>query len=109
MNYGLHSSFVREMLKSWALRSRATTQDWNQLTSAVLENRPLWHFKFLFKQEARLLQQQESAKGIKVFLDQIIGEGLYSDPQEQALYDENVLSICATAALRAWDRVQDSG
>ena len=109
VNYGLHSSFVREMLKSWALSSRATPQDWNQLTSAVLENRPLWHFKCLFKQEARLLQQQESAKGIEVSLDQILGEGPYSDPQEQALYDENILSICATAALRAWDRVQDSG
>ena len=109
VNYGLHSSFVREMLKSWALSSRATPQDWNQLISAVLENGPLWHFKCLFKQEARLLQQQESAKGIEVSLDQILGEGLYSDPQEQALYDENILSICATAALRAWDRVQDSG
>ena len=109
VNYGLHSSFVREMLKSWALSNRATPKDWNQLTSAVLENGPLWHFKCLFKQEARLLQQQESAKGIEVSLDQILGEGLYSDPQEQALYDENILSICATAALRAWDRVQDSG
>ena len=109
VNYGLHSSFVREMLKSWALSNRATPKDWNQLTSAVLENGPLWHFKCLFKQEARLLQQQESAKGIEVSLDQILGEGPYSDPQEQALYDENILSICATAALRAWDRVQDSG
>ena len=54
VNYGLHSSFVREMLKSWALSSRATPQDWNQLMSAVLENGPLWHFKCLFKQEARL-------------------------------------------------------
>ena len=109
VNYGLHSSFVREMLKSWALSNRATPKDWNQLTSAVLENGPLWHFKCLFKQEARLLQQQESAKGIEVSLDQILGEGLYSDPQEQALYDENILFVCATAALRTWDRVQDSG
>ena len=80
VNYGLHSSFVRKMLKSWALSSRATSQDWNQLTSAVLENGPLLHFKCLFKQEARLLQQQESVKGIEVSLDQILGEGLYSDP-----------------------------
>ena len=97
------------MLKSWALSNRATPQDWNKLMSAVLENGPLWHFKYLFKQEARLLQQQESAKGIEVSLDQILGEGLYFDPREYALYDENILSICATVALRAWDKVQDSG
>ncbi|KAK7806240.1 hypothetical protein U0070_008903 [Myodes glareolus] len=32
VNYGLHSSFGREMLKSWALSIKATHQDWNQLT-----------------------------------------------------------------------------
>ena len=109
MNYELHSFFVREMLKTWALSNKVTPQDWNQLLSAVLESRPLLHWKCLFKQEARLLDQQERAKGTKISLDQILGEGLYSDPQEQALYDDNLLSICATAALKAWDRVQDPG
>ena len=109
VNYGLHSSFVRDMLKTWALSNRTTNPDWNQFTSAVLENGPLCHFKCLFKQEASVLQQQESPKGIEVSLEQILGKTLFSDPQEQALYDENILSICATAALRAWDRVQDSG
>ena len=77
--------------------------------SAVLESGSLLHWKCLFKQEARLLDQQKRAKGTKISLDQILGKGLYSDPQKQALYDDHLLSICATAALKAWDRVQDPG
>ena len=38
--YRPHSSFVREMLKTWAFSSKATPQDWAQLISAVLESGP---------------------------------------------------------------------
>ena len=58
VHYRLHSSFVREMLKTWALSNKATLHNWSQLTSTVFESGPLWHFKCLFKQEAKLLQQQ---------------------------------------------------
>ena len=61
----------------------------------------------LFKEEARILEQQENAKGLKIPLDQILSEGLYSDPQDQALYDDHTLSLCSTAALNAWDRIQE--
>ena len=30
----------------------------------------------------------------------------YSDPQEQARYDEHTLSLYSTAALNSWDRIQ---
>ena len=40
VNYELHSSFVREMVKAWALSNKATPHDWAQLTSAVLESSP---------------------------------------------------------------------
>ncbi|XP_049981722.1 uncharacterized protein [Alexandromys fortis] len=109
MTFGMHSSFVKEMLKSWASTSRATPLDWLQLSSAVLESGPHLKWKCLFRQEARLLEQQEKAKGSDISLDKILGEGRFSDPQEQANLDENTLSICTTAALRAWDRVQDPG
>ncbi|XP_049981111.1 endogenous retrovirus group K member 5 Gag polyprotein-like [Alexandromys fortis] len=107
--FGMHSSFVKEMLKSWAIMSRPTPLDWTQMTSAVLESGTHLRWKCLFRQEARLLEQQEKAKGSDISLDKILGEGLFSDPQEQANLDESILSICTTAALRAWDRVQDPG
>ena len=37
------------------------------------------------KEEARILEQQEKAKGLEIFLDQIPSEEFYSDPQNQAL------------------------
>ncbi|XP_050021481.1 uncharacterized protein [Alexandromys fortis] len=97
MTFGMHSSFVKEMLKSWASTSRATPLDWLQLSSAVLESGPHLKWKCLFRQEARLLEQQEKAKGSDISLDKILGEGLFSDPQERANLDENTLSICTTA------------
>ena len=62
VNYGLHVSFFREMLNTWALSNKTTLHVCVQLTSAVLESNPQLHFRCLFKEEARLLQQQESAK-----------------------------------------------
>ena len=44
------------------------------------------------KEESRILEQQEKTKGLEIFLDQILGEGHYSDPQDQALYDDDTLS-----------------
>ena len=32
--------------------------------------------------------------------------GHYSDPQEQAHYDEHTLSLYSTAALNSWDMIQ---
>ena len=62
--------------------------------------------EMLFRQEAKILEQQGKAKGLEISQDQILGEGLYSDPQDQSLYDEYTLSICSTIALNAWDRIQ---
>ena len=59
------------------------SHDWAQLTSAVLESGPLLHFRCLCREEARLLEKQETAEGIEISLDQILGEGVFSDPQEQ--------------------------
>ena len=36
--YGLHLSFVREMVKMWVFSNKATPQDWAQLISAFLES-----------------------------------------------------------------------
>jgi hypothetical protein len=37
VSYGLHSSFVKEMLNNWATQHRVIPQDWKGLVSAVLE------------------------------------------------------------------------
>lgn len=109
VNYGLYSSCVREMVKTWALSNKDTLHDWAQLTSTVLESGPQLHWRYLFKEEARILEQQERVKGTEISIDRILGDGLYSDPQDQVLYDDHILSLCATAALKAWDRVPDPG
>ena len=101
--YGLHLSFVRKMVKMWAFSSKATTQDWTQLISAVLENGQQLLWRCFFKEEIRILEQQEKTKGLEIFLEQILGEGLYSDPQDKALYVDHTLSLCSTAALMAWE------
>ena len=46
----------------------------------------------------------EKAKGFEAFPDQILGKGTYADPQDQALYNEHILSVCHTAVLLAWDK-----
>lgn len=35
--YGLHSSFVKEMLSNWDMQHRVIPKDWKGLVSAVLE------------------------------------------------------------------------
>ena len=39
--------------------------------------------------------------GLEVSQDQILGKGPYADPQVQALYDEEILSLCHKVALHA--------
>ena len=56
-----------------------------------------------------ILEQQGKVKGLDISQDQILGEGLYSDPQDQALYDDHTLSLCSTAPLKAWDMIQEVG
>ena len=73
VNYKLCLSIFTEILKTWALSNKATSQDWDQLTSAILESGLLLHFRCLCKEEARLLEKQETAEGIEISLDQILG------------------------------------
>ena len=81
--------------------------DWLQLVSAVLDDGPQLIWKCYFREEANILKRQEIEKGLETSQDQILGEGTYADPQTQALYDEQILSLCHKAALNVWDRIQD--
>ena len=75
------------------------------LVSVILDDRPQLRFKCYFREEAKILEQQGKAKGLETSQDQILGEGTYADPQAQALYNEQILSLCHKAALNAWDRI----
>ena len=76
-------------------------KDCTQLISAVLFSGPHMLWRCFSKKEVRNLKQQEKAKGLEISLDQILGEGLYSNFQDQAFCDYHTLSLCTTAALTA--------
>ena len=40
VTYGLHSAFVREMIKTWSSSIRAMPHAWIQLVSAFLDDGP---------------------------------------------------------------------
>ena len=84
-------------------------QDWIQLISAVLENGPQLLWICYWREEATILKQQGKAQRLEISQDQIMGNRHYSDPQDMALYNEHILSLCSTAALNGGDRIQESG
>ena len=40
--------------------------------------------------------------------DEVLGEGRYSDIQEQIQFDDTAIEQCHLVALRAWDKVEES-
>ena len=109
ITYGLYSTCVKEMIRTWASNVRAISHDFSPLASAILEDGPTLMFGIYFREESKHIKEQERAKGVEVSQDQILGIGTYVDPQVQALYDKEVLSLCHKAALNAWDRIPELG
>ena len=105
---GIHLSFVRATGKMWASSNKATSQDWIQFILAVLENGFQLLWKFYWRKEEKILEQQGKVKGLEISQEQILGDVHYSDPQNQSLYDEHTLSLCSTAALNVWDKSQET-
>ena len=96
-----HSPFVREMVKTWTSSIKEMPHEWLQLVSAVLDYQPQLMFKYYFRKELKIIGQQGKAKGLETSHNQILGEDTYADPQVQALYNEEILSLCNKAALNA--------
>ncbi|KAL6091286.1 hypothetical protein STEG23_008144 [Scotinomys teguina] len=101
VTYGIHSTYVKQMLNSWSTSNRIIPDDWLQLTSAVLEYNQQLKWKSLLREEARNLEQQGKLRGFEISQDQILGEGHFADRNIQATYDEHTISLCRTAALNA--------
>ena len=61
----------------------------------------------LLERRGKNFRTTGESKRIETSQDQILGKGHYSDPQEQARYDEHTLSLCSTTALNTWDGIQE--
>ncbi|KAL6085701.1 hypothetical protein STEG23_017958 [Scotinomys teguina] len=61
VTYGIHSTYVKQMLNSWSTSNRIIPDDWHQLTSAVLEYSQQLQWKSWLREEARNLEQQAEA------------------------------------------------
>lgn len=97
------------MLNSWATQNRIVPQDWKDLMIAVWESGPQLQWKTWWRDEARTIEQQGRATGYEISQDQILDEGPYADVERQFTFDDHTLSLCCTAALNAWDKIQESG
>ncbi|KAL6092360.1 hypothetical protein STEG23_021666 [Scotinomys teguina] len=64
VTYGIHSTYVKQMLNSWSTSNRIIPDDWHQLTSAVLEYSQQLQWKSWFREEARNLEQQGSISNL---------------------------------------------
>ncbi|KAL6037095.1 hypothetical protein STEG23_007400 [Scotinomys teguina] len=73
VTYGIHSTYVKQMLSSWFTSNRIIPDDWHQLTSAVLEYSQQLPWKIWLREEARNLEQQSKLRGFEISQDQILG------------------------------------
>ncbi|XP_052576061.1 limb region 1 protein homolog isoform X1 [Peromyscus californicus insignis] len=109
VTYGIHSTYIRQMLNSWSTSHRIIPDDWHQLISAVLEYSQQLQWKSWLREEAKNLEQQGKIRGFVISQDQILGEGCFADRNVQATYDEHTISLCRTAALNAWEKIPEPG
>lgn len=100
--YGICSTFVKQMLNSWATHNRIISQDQKGLVTAILEADPQLQQKTWWREEARVLEQHGRARTMEIFQEGLLGEA-------QFRLDDHTLVLCHTAVLNAWDRVEESG
>ncbi|MGE9804163.1 hypothetical protein ACQP3L_26470, partial [Escherichia coli] len=93
VSYGLHSPYIKQLLHSWATFNRVTPIYWELLVADVLENSCQIQWKALVREEAKLLERQDIKEGFEAPLDKLLGQGIYADPQVQAKYDDDILSL----------------
>ncbi|KAL6035640.1 hypothetical protein STEG23_036476 [Scotinomys teguina] len=72
VTYGIHSTYVKQMLNSWSTSNRIIPDDWHQLTSAVLEYSQQLQWKSWLREEVRNLEQQgKPNKKLKTYIEKI--------------------------------------
>ncbi|KAL6094307.1 hypothetical protein STEG23_014256 [Scotinomys teguina] len=104
VTYGIHSTYVKQMLNSWSTSNRIIPDDWHQLTSAVLEYIQQLQWKSWFREEARNLEQQGSISnllgimgipkdGLQNFANTLEGDKDLNSPRELSPEAEKELAI----------------
>ena len=79
VSYGIHSPFIRQLLNSWSTCHQVTPKDWLDMATEVLETGPLIQWKSWWREEAKMIEQRNSARGLELSQVQLLGEGEYAD------------------------------
>ena len=87
---------------------RIIPKDWIELVKDVLEHGPQSQYSMWFREKARIIEQQNKARGREISQDQILG-GDNAIIERQAVYDDHTLNLCCAAVLNAWDRIGEIG
>lgn len=66
ISYGMHSTFVKQMLNSWATHNRIISQDQKGLVTAILEAGPQLQWKTWWREEARVREQHGRARAMEI-------------------------------------------
>ncbi|KAL6092677.1 hypothetical protein STEG23_038232 [Scotinomys teguina] len=104
VTYGIHSTYVKQMLNSWSTSNRIIPDDWHQLTSAVLEYSQQLQWKSWLREEARNLEQQGSISnllgimgipkdGLQNLANTLEGDKDLNSPRELSAEAEKELAI----------------
>ena len=59
------------------------------------------------KEEVKPIEQWSRARGMEISQYQLLGEGDYANIKWESLYHGHILALYHTAALNAWDRIEE--
>ncbi|KAL6048139.1 hypothetical protein STEG23_029582 [Scotinomys teguina] len=106
VTYGIHSTYVKQMLNSWSTSNRIFPDDWHQLTSAVLEYSQQLQWKSWLSEEARNLEQQ----GILMHREDVILEWIFlprKPNKKLKTYTEKISDLIHKAIKTTLGRLTD--
>lgn len=92
---------VWKILNLWAIQNIIISQDWKDLSAAILEAHPQLQCRTWWKEELREIEQQNSTRGINISQDQLLKKGQYSMLERQFEFDDNNFVLCNLAVLNA--------
>ena len=102
----MFSSFVKQVLNLWSVCNRIIPKDWIDLVKRILEPGPQLQCRTWFREEAKIIEQQNKTKGREISKDQMLKEGDYATIERQVVADGHTLDLCHAATLN-WDRIEE--
>ena len=107
--YGMHSTFVRQVLNLWSVCNRIIPKPCIELVKGALEPSPQLQWSMWFREEAKIIEQWSKASSREISQDQILGKGDYITIERQSLYDDHILDLCCAETLECLDRIGEIG